>query len=135
MIGRRSPLQLSAISSTAWVKSRRPYVIDTFCPSTTLSLLLSTKYILRSLSPVPGNLYVVFFLLYSLVIPNINFLFGNISPLFLYRVRHRSPFYRSNDLGKTPLQGALDEVTSHRRLLLYEPSLIYVYWGTQLSPS
>ena len=84
---------------------------------------------------MPGNLYVVFFLLYSLVIPNINFLFGNISPLFLYCVRYRSPFYRSNDLGKTPLQGALDEVTSRRRLLLYEPSLIYVYWDTQLLPS
>jgi len=34
-----------------------------------------SKYNLRSLSLVPSNLYVVFFLLYSLVIPNISFLF------------------------------------------------------------
>ena len=31
-------------------------------------------YILRSLSLMPGNLYTIFFLLYSLIIPNINFL-------------------------------------------------------------
>jgi len=55
--------------------------------------------------------------------------------LSLYRACRWSPFYRPNDLRKTPLQGAPDEATSHYRLLLYEPSLIYVYWDTQLLPS